>query len=150
MAFTTRDDIAIDGVGVSIFVFVKFLAGGNPEFTFCKDAAAEEAYSSHDYEVPPRKKCGIYFWLTANSDNGAHFPSEPCNWNTGQPPTVSDGYMTSNSKGFSIEVDNENPPTQDESFHFKLVVDDDQNVHHVSQVYEVDPTIVEKGDPGTF
>lgn len=153
MAFKTDDDIAIEGTDKDLFVFVKFvLSGGTPSFTLYKDAAETDLYTApHDLIVPVRKTCAVYFWLTANSHTGSKFSSTPCDWGAeGQPSTVSDGHMRSNRRGFSLMVNNWSPHTGDNAGSFKLVVEDDQGNPHTSQEFEVDPTIIEKGDPLTY
>ena len=149
MAFKIQDDVAIAGVDKTTFVFVKFVATATPKFTFYQDAAATTPYASHDFDAPPATTGALYFWLTADSDADARFAEQPCAWGSPAPSSVSDAHMAVNGKAFSLKVNNWSPHSGDDSYSFQLIVEDGQGNPHTSQEsFEVDPTIIEKGDPG--
>lgn len=147
-------DIAVSGADKSIFVFVRFHKDGDPKFELFRDAAAEIEFAPpHDLEVSGDTTCAIYFWLTEGSDSDSHFEDDPCSWDLDPLPSVTYEYMMANNKGFSLKVNNWSPRALEATYRFQLKVFDGKN-HHVSQDYEIDPTILEKGDetppPGPY
>ena len=145
------NDIAVSGAARSFFVFVKFDANANPKLSLFQDAAAENLFSFHTYEVPSESTGAVYFWITADSDTGAHFEDTPCgSWKDAagipvlKPETVTYEFMTPDKKGFSLKVNNWNYRELDKEWHFDLIVSDGTGSYSVRD-FEIDPTILEKG-----
>lgn len=164
-ASTSVSDITIPGADVSLCVFVRFVKADDPKFTLWKDAAATIPHSTHDYSVPYGAMAAVYVWLTPNSDADAKFDSTPIDWGGSQPGTVTDELMTADQRGFALKVDNTSSHLGDLSHSFQLLVRDGQNNPYYfppmplemvassatpdsSKPFRLDPTIIEKGDPG--
>ena len=145
------DDIAVSGADRSFFVFVKLDTDADPKLSLFEDAAAKISVTSHMIEIPAESTAAIYFWITADSDMEARFEELPCSWKDAagtpvlRPETVTYEFMMPNMKGFSLKVNNWNYRILHREWHFDLRVTDGIDSYSARD-FEIDPTILEKGD----